>query len=175
MVSRHGSSRTGSWQLFRPFAMTHSIRRPAPVQWVWMVVLNSEEQIVAKLVFFRQARIDGGVRTGVDLDETSLLHDFERGGDDDDPSLIWYIDIEFSGDDLPTRPDAARHWLLERAPQVSAALDQLADDLAAGIDFGSWPVRRTIANGFGGASATISCSAVRRIDCREIADHLIES
>lgn len=127
---------------------------------------------MAKLVFFRQARIDGGIRTGVDLDETSLLHDFERGTDEDDPSLIWYVDIEFSGDDLPTHPDAARQWLLQRAPQVAAALEQLADDLAAGIDFGSWPVRRNIANGFAGASATISCSAVRRVDCREIAARL---
>lgn len=127
---------------------------------------------MSKLVFFRQARIDGGVRTGVDLGEISLLHDFEPGTDDEDPSLIWYVDIEFSGDDLPAHPDAARQWLLERAPQVSAALEQLSGELIAGIDFGAWPVRRDVGNGFGGASAVISCSAVRRVDCREIADHL---
>jgi hypothetical protein len=126
------------------------------------------------LAFFRQARVDRGMRTGVDWNETPLLHDFQEGGDEHDPAIIWYVDVEFVGDALPVDAEKARQWLVRRGTTVAAALRSLADDLSLGIDVGSWPVKRAVVGLPRGVTGAISCSAVRRIDCRHIAERLHE-
>ena len=37
------------------------------------------------LTFYRQARIDGGIRTGIELDEDTVFEYFEEGGSEPDP------------------------------------------------------------------------------------------
>jgi hypothetical protein len=88
--------------------------------------------------------------------------------------LEQYVDVEFDGDTLPADPEEARHWLVRRAGAVATALRAVADELSLGIDVGSWPVKRSIGELPRGVRATISCSAVRRSDCRQIAERLLE-
>lgn len=129
---------------------------------------------MSTLAFFRQARVDGGMRTGVDWDDTPLLHDFQEGSDEHDPAIIWYVDVEFVGDTLPIDAESARQWLVRRGTTVAGALRSLAEDLSLGIDVGSWPAKRDIVGLPRGVEGLISCSAVRRVDCRHIAEHLRE-
>lgn len=125
-------------------------------------------------MFYRQARADGGVRTGVDGDDTPLLHEFQRGTDELDPIILWYVDVEFEGDALPANAEEARRWLVRRASAIAKSLRAVAGELSAGIDVGSWPVKRSLPDLPQGVQAVVTCSAIRRIDCRQIAERLLE-
>ena len=132
---------------------------------------------MGKLAFYRQARIDGGMRTGVDWDDTPLLHEFAPGSDDNDPALVWYVDVEFEGDAcyaVPSGAEVVRRWLLRRGAAVATSLRTVADELALGIDVATWPMKRSLGDLPRGVHATVSCSAMRRIDCREIGQRLRE-
>lgn len=127
-----------------------------------------------KLAFYRQARADGGVRTGVDLNDTPLLHDFQKGTDDRDPTILWYVDVEFEGDALPRDAEEARQWLLRRSRSIANSLLAAADEISAGIDVGSWPVKQSMVYLPRGVLGTVGFSAIRRVDCRQIAERLRE-
>ena len=130
---------------------------------------------MSQLTFFRQARADGGVRTGVELDGDLLLHRFEEGAAEDDPGLIWFIDVGFEGEGLPHGAEAVRDFLLARASEIASALAQMSDDISrTGVDSGAWPLRRRAPATTDGVSITLTCSAIRRLEGREIANKLSE-
>jgi hypothetical protein len=137
-------------------------------------IANRRNIAMGKLAFYRQARIDGGMRTGVDYDDTPLLHEFAPGSDDNDPALVWYVDIEFEGDSLPSSADDVRRWLVRHARAVAESLRVVADELVAGIDVAVWPLKRSLGDLPRSVHATLSCSAMRRIDSREIGRRLRE-
>jgi hypothetical protein len=115
-----------------------------------------------KLVFYRQQRVDGGVRTGVDWHDYSLLQHFERG-DDDDSSLLWYVDLRFSGPRLPKDPDDVREWLIEQEPWLLDAIDHAARDLEVGIDADVLPYKRRCSETPAGINVELVASAQRRV------------
>ena len=125
------------------------------------------------LNFYRQARVDGGRRTGVEIDGESVLERFERGNETEDSALVWFVDIRCSGANLPNGAEAAREWLLEKAPIIQAGVRDVANELEAGIDFCA-PISRTIPNVAEGVTVEIWCSAIRRVQAREIAKALDE-
>jgi hypothetical protein len=124
--------------------------------------------------FYRQARMDGGERTGVEIDGTTVLEQFQRGGRVEDSALLWFVDVRCSGKHLPEEPEAARRWLLAKASVIQAGLLALAGELSAGIDF-STPISRDITGFGGGVSGKIVCSAVRRLSGLKIAKALEET
>jgi hypothetical protein len=119
------------------------------------------------ITFFRQARRDGGVRTGIDIDDHTVLSRFEPGRRDEDPALLWYVDVRCTGPRLPRDVDAARQWLIRHGPQIREALDALADQVPEGLDPSEWPLQTT--KRLSGATITVACSAVRRLEAREMA------
>jgi hypothetical protein len=119
------------------------------------------------ITFFRQARRDGGIRTGIDIDDHTVLSRFETGTRDDDPTLLWYVDVRCEGTRLPRDVEAARQWLLRHDDSIRQTLDALARQVPDGLDPSEWPLRTT--KRLGGASVTIACSAVRRVEAREMA------
>jgi hypothetical protein len=128
-----------------------------------------------ELTFYRQARRDGGLRTGIELDgSTTLLADFQEGLPElqDDPlaaSLVWYVDVRCHGDDLPTEPEAARHWFLENRITIEEGLGALAEQVAVGTD-DAFPVRWADFPGAPeGVQIEVVCSAIRCLERREIA------
>lgn len=123
--------------------------------------------------FYRQARVDGGKRTGVEIDGETVLERFERGNKAEDSALLWFVDIRCSGGNLPNETEAAREWLLEKAPIIQAGVRDVANELGAGIDF-SAPISRKIPNAGKGVTVEICCSAIRRIHARDIAKALEE-
>jgi hypothetical protein len=43
--------------------------------------------------FFRQARFDRAVRSGVTVDGATVLHLFEPGDEDVNPAILWFVDF----------------------------------------------------------------------------------
>jgi hypothetical protein len=126
------------------------------------------------LIFYRQVREDGGIRTGIELNGTTVFERFESGGDDHDPALVWYVDIRCEGTNLPQMAEEARDWLQRHGMYVRDGLPVLADKLRAGVDVGSYPLRWQVPNLPEGVRITVVCSALRRVPGLEIANVLNE-
>ena len=126
---------------------------------------------MATITFFRQARQDGGIRTGIDIDQNTGLSRFETGDENADPVLLWYVDVRIEGKKLPRTPESARKWLIEKGRSIRNALLCTAEELTAGIDVSDWPIQRhaPIGTGF---RAKVVCCATRRIEAQQIADVL---
>jgi hypothetical protein len=127
-----------------------------------------------KLTFFRQKRVDGGIRTGVDLDSNLLLQEFTRGSKNYDPALLWFVDIEFQGTRLPREPEAARKWLVLQGDAVRNILEKLGRSVEAGLD-ADWPAKTTPVRLPDGTRVSAACSAVRRVEARRIGEVLQET
>src|ERR1051325_5994747 len=123
--------------------------------------------------FYRQARVDGGRRTGIEIDGETVLERFEPGKKTEDSALLWFVDIRCSGANLPDGAEAARAWFLKIAPIIQKGVRNLADELRAGIDF-SAPISRKIPNVGKGITVEICCSAIRRLEALDIAKALEE-
>lgn len=111
------------------------------------------------LTFFRQARVDGGVRTGIDIDDESVWQRFEAGNEEPDPALLWYIDVRCDGEDLPGERGQARQWFLDQAPIIKPAFRVLAEKLRVGVD--EWPYQFRVPGSPPAVQLRIVCSAVR--------------
>src|SRR5438105_3447 len=93
--------------------------------------------------FFRQLRRDGGIRTGVDVEDETVLWRFHPGRHrgDPDPAIEWYVDVRCQGPRLPHDPEGARDWLLKNGRAIHAALEAVAESIPAGVDPSDWPLR----------------------------------
>jgi len=121
------------------------------------------------LTFYHQKRVDGGLRTGIDLDGDTICEDFEPGEAERDPALRWYVDLRCSGEGLPAEADSARDWLLEHEAMIQDGFRRYADQLAAGADPDDYPLQWS---GFQplppGVQMSIACAVIRRVDAREL-------
>ncbi len=130
---------------------------------------------MSKVRFYRQARCDGGVRTGIGIDDQPVLHEFRRGNDDSDPALLWYVDLALEGKGLPTEAEEARAWLLEHADAITTSLRAAAQRLEIGLDDSvEWPYRIELTSLPRGIRGEIRISGVRGLAEGELAGHLIE-
>jgi hypothetical protein len=130
---------------------------------------------MSMLTFYRQARADGGLRTGVDLDGLTLFETFEPGVEEHDPSLLWYVDLRCEGDVLPTEPEKAQEWLLDIGGVIRNGLAACADELAVGLDPSGadlLPYERSLPRPPDGSRLRIFVSAIRRHEARQIAGEL---
>lgn len=124
---------------------------------------------MSKLTYYRQKRMDGGTRTGVEVGGVTVLGRFEHDAEETDPVLRWYVDLRCEGARLPGDPEAVRNWLLDNAGLIRDALHALAEELRAGMDFDTWPLQWKVPKGPRGVRMTIVCSVTRRLDARDIA------
>lgn len=140
-----------------------------------------------KITFYRQNRIDGGFRTGIDIDEYRALESFIEGPPElSDESwgstLRWFLDLIVEGDSLPSDPEECRAWLLDHEKQCVEGLRRAADLFRAGVDDRLVPLRWSEFEQLPeGVNATLLISAMRRVDAQELsvalldfADHWVE-
>lgn len=130
---------------------------------------------MSKLTFYHQVRVDGGERTGIDADDTELLHFFQPGASEEehDPRLLWYVDVRCEGDRLPGDASGARDWFLQNQPFFVQELTRIAEEeLDVGFDAENRPYQREVGGAPDGARVLIVVSAVRRLVGREVADHV---
>jgi hypothetical protein len=138
------------------------------------IASKSVEELLSGLTFYRQKRVDSGIRTGVELGQTPIWEQFDPGEDERDPSLLWYVDVRFDGPGVPTEVEQVGHWLLSTKGIIEGGLASFADQLRrVGADKDDYPM---IWSGFpeinDGVVRAIACSAVRRIDSRKLAEIL---
>lgn len=128
--------------------------------------------IMPSITFYRQVRADGGVRMGLDGGRGLSLSQFEPGSHNDDPSLVWYVDVTFEAPRLPNNREALCEWLASRAAQVAELLEAIAEGLPAGVD-GEGPLKlsRSLPNR---VRLTIACSAMKRVTARRLSAILRE-
>ena len=122
---------------------------------------------MSKLVFFRQGRVDGGIRTGIDIDGTTIDH-FESGMGENDPALAWFIDLRLEGDGVPTQPEQARQWLLDHKTLVKEAYVAFGKKLQVGMDPDVWPLQCEAPNAPPDVHMTTVCSSTGTIPARNI-------
>lgn len=128
---------------------------------------------MAKLTFYRQARADGGVRTGLKLDDATVLSSFEEGEADPDPALLWFVDLRCQGASLPDDPEAARDWLCDQAPVIREGFLQCARDHQLGTDPDIYPlIWGKFPSPPEGVEMAIHYAAARHSAARELADVL---
>jgi hypothetical protein len=127
---------------------------------------------MASLTFYRQARIDGGVRSGVDVDGVAVFERFQSGTREPDPVLRWYIDVRAEGKDLPREPEQVRAWFLSHASIIKPALLALAEKLQVGIDDEVWPYEFPVAAAPKSTTMTLVVSAVRGLTPGSLAKEL---
>jgi hypothetical protein len=84
--------------------------------------------------FCRQLRMDGGYRTGLEVDGETVYGLFEEGQTDDDPRLRWFVDLRCVGSKLPKSARLARAWLLKNSPMIVDGFARCSQEVRAGID-----------------------------------------
>ena len=119
------------------------------------------------IIFYRQARVDGGAHTGIDVNGDSLEY-FESGTGDHDPALVWYVDLRLEGDDLPDNPEEVSQWLLDHELLVNSTYRQLAERLEVGVDPDVWPLQVASTQAPAGIGVVAVCSCMRRILARQM-------
>lgn len=130
---------------------------------------------MSRLVFYRQKRFDGSIRTGVELDDETIAHKFEEPVGDRDPVLLWYVDLRCEGSGVPSDPTAAVHWLLDQAKTIQQGFRRFAEKLRLGADIDLYSIRWNEFEGLPPATEmTIVCSASNRIAARGLAEILAD-
>jgi hypothetical protein len=114
-----------------------------------------------KLTYYQQQRADGGVRTAIFTEHETLLHHFEEGSDDTDPTLLWFVELRCEGRRLPAEPEPARQWFLDHAELMRNGLKALAERLEVGMD-ADWPLLWPMPAAPRGVRVTIAISVARR-------------
>jgi hypothetical protein len=127
---------------------------------------------MSTLILFQQARVDGGVRTGMEVDGTTAFMDFQEGAEEYDPALLWYIDLTCEGELLPHDAEAARQWLRGASPAVVRALETAAEELRLGFDSDVRPFERSFPDAIPSVNLVLCASAMRRVEGREIASKI---
>ena len=122
--------------------------------------------------FYRQARFDRAVRSGVTVNDETALHLFEPGDDEANPAILWFVEVLFEGRQLPTETEEVQHWLLAAKPHVQDALREAAAQLEVGVDKDVFPYEHVASKPPEGVKITVRCSAVRRLEGLQIARHL---
>jgi hypothetical protein len=126
------------------------------------------------LTFYRQQRMDGGIRSGIMVGENTLLGRFEEGQGEYDPSLVWSVDLRCSGEGLPQTAEEARRWLLDHQSVIRDGFSRYADYLRAGSDVtGPYLLEwADFPDSPPGVAMKIVCGAMRRVDARLLASVL---
>jgi hypothetical protein len=123
------------------------------------------------LKYFKNARSDGGIRTGVALDDDVVLEEFKEGREPD-PALLWYVDVVFESDDIPADIEAVRQWLLRQRSWLATALEEIASKLEIGVDQDWSPFSYVLGHAPRGIKATLSGAAMKTVRVVDFAEHL---
>jgi hypothetical protein len=124
------------------------------------------------VTFFRNARRDGEIHSGVSLDDDLILESWKNQAEDRDPVLDWFVEFEIDSPEAPASVDHIRAWLPKQAAAIDEALASAARELEVGMDGGVAPFQfRTTRQG---AAIEVRGAASRRVRSTDIARHVEE-
>jgi hypothetical protein len=129
---------------------------------------------MTKLTFYYHERVDGGRRTGIEINDTSALEFYQEESEDVDPALLWYVDLYCEGEYLPGEAEVARRWFLDNEKPLAEILLDVAGEIDVGFDVEVRPFRRVVNDGPGGCRVHVLVSAIHRLQAREVARDLRE-
>ncbi len=128
---------------------------------------------MAKLLFYRQKRVDEGVRTGLEVGEYELAWRFDPGPGESNPILLWFVDIKCEGPGIPDGPEQAQEWFENHGQMLRRGLRSYAQEIKTGTDIGfhstTWNAEPQTSED---VQVTISCSASNRVSARQMASIL---
>jgi hypothetical protein len=124
---------------------------------------------MAEVTFYHQERLDGGRRSGLNVDGSSILHGFVPGGTDRDPALAWFADVALETQSPPSQATALV-WLDQHSRELKDALTAAAEQLTCGIDVDSMPWETELPGSAG--AIRVSVSAMRRLTARHVGEEL---
>jgi hypothetical protein len=127
-----------------------------------------------EMSWYRQKRVDGGIRTAIDVNDMHVFHLFENESKEPDPVLLWFVDVRCKGSRVPTKPEEVQQWFLDHSEIVRSALLNLAEELQAGMDLDVLPLQRKVSGAPRGVKMTLVCSVSLRIVAIEIAKVLLD-
>ena len=125
---------------------------------------------MATVTVYRQERVDGGVRTGVDVGDEPVLMEFRAGPGQEDPAILWFIDVRLEGQDISPVPSDVRSFVALSLESIKSAVATAADKLAVGLDASWWPFRHESQTAQG--TVVVVCNAMTRETGQNIAQHL---
>ncbi|HEV3167935.1 MAG TPA: hypothetical protein VGZ22_28295 [Isosphaeraceae bacterium] len=115
------------------------------------------------LIFYRQGRVDGGIRTAIELDGDTIYERFDEGGPERNPVLLWYVDLRCKGAGLPHDPEGAKRWLLDHEELIRDGFARFAAEVEAGSDVELYPLQWSkFPQAPEGVELTIACATNRR-------------
>jgi hypothetical protein len=126
---------------------------------------------MADVQFFHQERVDGGRRSGVSVDGTTVFHAFIPGSEEYDPALEWYADVTLPTQDPPSE-STVRSWLAANGQVIRDALLAAAGQLECGLDDSAMPWVGTVTVTWPEGQPRVSVSAVRRVSARHVGEKL---
>lgn len=128
---------------------------------------------MSRILFYKNVRRDGAVRTGIASGEEALYHRFTKGKGDPDPALAWYVDVEITGKRVPKEGRKVKKLLLEMKPIITRALDELTERVEVGWEDQQQPFAHRIHDAVSGMDVSIKGSALRRLRSTDIAKNLL--
>src|SRR5437870_128678 len=93
-----------------------------------------------KIVIYQHHRVDSGVVTAVNIDDTTTLEHRVPGNKPSDPVILWDWDLRCRGARLPTDAEKVIRWLREQGPLVRDELTRLADKVLTAVNHDDWPL-----------------------------------
>jgi len=124
--------------------------------------------------YYKNVRYDGGIRTGLDVNDERAFQSFVPGEEAEDASLEWFVDVMCVSEILPSEHEAARRWMLEDVSAICDGLEGVAERLSVGLDELSMPFVRSWSDSSSGVNFRIRCSAIRRLPGLDIAARIRE-
>jgi hypothetical protein len=86
------------------------------------------------LMVSRCARVDGAFVTSIELNHRDYAEVVEPGPGDEDPVMLWHVDLRCQSDALPGSLEEARAWLLQQAAAVRDGVTRFLDLLRGDLD-----------------------------------------
>jgi hypothetical protein len=129
---------------------------------------------MTKLTFYHNVRVDGGRRTGIEINDTTAMEFYQEESLDVDPALLWYVDLSCEAEGLPREAEVARRWFLDNEKPLVGILLGVAGEIEVGFDVEVRPFRRAVNDGPGGCRVKVVVSAIHRLQAKEVARDLRE-
>jgi hypothetical protein len=123
---------------------------------------------MVSVTLYQQARVDGGVRSGIEVNGVREWETFQDGGEEFDPALLWFIDVRCKSKNLPKEAEQAKAWLLASAGVIRQGLLDAADHLELGFDSDLRPYEGPEIELPEGGTMCVHVHAIRRLVARDI-------
>jgi hypothetical protein len=121
---------------------------------------------------YHNDRVDGGKRTGLEINGQRAFEQYVPGGEERDPAIRWYLDVDLPAAKTPMNRRESALWLRTHHRQIEEVVTQAKKELGAGYDADGLPWLFNWESPEG--VIQLKVSAQRRYSAQNIAHYLDE-